>query len=113
MCREVMETYWWPDSPFGIKRHVIMSTGLTVAAMGVALVTCDLGAVFELIGATSACALAYIFPPLCYIKLASRRDWRVKAAWAVAGFGMFVLVVSLAQTIWKIVKGGGESAVCV
>lgn len=113
VCREVMETYFWPDAPFGIRRHVLLSTGLTVAAMAVALSTCDLGAVFELIGATSACALAYIFPPMCYIKLATRRDWKTKASWAVAGFGTFVMVVSLGQTFWKMAHGGGEKAVCV
>ena len=43
--------------------------------MALSLFTCDLGIVFELVGATSACAMAYILPPLCYVKLAKRRTW--------------------------------------
>ena len=111
VCREVMETYFWPEQPFGLRRHVVISTGLTVAAMGVALLTCDLGAVFELIGATSACALAYIFPPLCYVKLTKKRDWRTKAAWGTAVFGCFVMMVSVVQALWEIWEGK-ETAQC-
>src|SRR6201999_1911946 len=75
VCREVMNNYWFPEEPYQPNRHLIFSSALVVSAMGVSLITCDLGAVFELIGATSACALAYILPPLCYIKL-STRSWR-------------------------------------
>ena len=71
--------------------------------MTLSLITCDLGAVFELIGATSACAvriqhsaktyllntlqLAYILPPLCYIKL-STRSWKTIPAMLCVGFGV-------------------------
>ena len=73
--------------------------------MTLSLITCDLGAVFELIGATSACAvriphsaktyllkhlplqLAYILPPLCYIKL-STRSWKTIPAILCVGFGV-------------------------
>ncbi len=46
--------------------HLIFSSALVVSAMTLSLVTCDLGTVFELVGATSACAMAYILPPLLY-----------------------------------------------
>jgi len=75
--------------------------------MSVALVTCDLGVVFELVGATSACALAYILPPLCYIKLASKSRKTYLAA-VVAGFGVLVMVISLVQSVVKIIHGGGN-----
>lgn len=109
VCREVMETYFYPNAPFNMTRHLIFSTGLVVAAMSIALVTCDLGVVFELVGATSACALAYILPPLCYIKLASKSRKTYLAA-AVAAFGSLVMVISLIQSVIKIIhgKGGGE-----
>ncbi len=68
-----------------------------------ALLTCDLGAVFELIGATSACALAYILPPLCYIKL-SKRSWKTLAALLCVVFGMAVMSISLLQAVAKIIK---------
>ena len=71
--------------------------------MGLSLVTCDLGAVFELIGATSACALAYILPPLCYLKLASK-SWRTIPAVLCICFGCGVLGVSLVMAVGKMIK---------
>lgn len=65
-------------------------------------ITCDLGAVFELIGATSACALAYILPPMCYLKLASR-SWRTVPAVACVLFGFLVMTISLVQALMKII----------
>lgn len=75
VCREVMTLYYFPHEPFNPNRHLIFSTSLVVAAVTLSLMTCDLGVVFELVGATSACALAYILPPLCYVKLTKRRTW--------------------------------------
>jgi len=75
VCREVMTTYYFPHEPHNPNRHLIFTTSLVVAAMTTALLTCDLGIVFELVGATSACALAYILPPLCFVKLTKRRTW--------------------------------------
>jgi sodium-coupled neutral amino acid transporter 11 len=104
VCRSVMETYYFPDEPFNLNRHLIFTTALVVASMVMALITCDLGAVFELIGATSAASLAYIFPPLCYIKLsnASRRA-KIPAFLCIA-FGVVVMGVSLIQAVVKMVK---------
>ena len=105
VCREVMETYWWPDAPFNLRRHVIISTGLMGAATFISLLTCDLGAVFELVGATSAVAMAYVMPPMCYIKLTTR-SWRTYVAYGVVVFGGGVMVISLCQAISKMVTGG-------
>ncbi|RDA85467.1 hypothetical protein CP532_1023 [Ophiocordyceps camponoti-leonardi (nom. inval.)] len=96
VCREVMLTYWYPDSGFDLVRHVVLSTGLVVSATAVSLLTCDLGVVFELVGATSAVAMAYILPPLCYIRL-TRRSWRTWVAYAVVVFGVAVMFISLVQ----------------
>lgn len=113
VCREVMETYFYPDAPFSMKRHLVFSTGLVVSAMAIALVTCDLGVVFELVGATSACALAYILPPICYMKLATRGP-KTYIAGAVAAFGVLVMGISLLQSVWKLAHGssggGGKCA---
>lgn len=103
VCREVMLTYFYPDEPFDMKRHVLFSTSLVLAAMVLSLVTCDLGAVFELVGATSAVAMAYILPPMCYIKLTTR-SWRTYMAYAVVGFGSIVMVISVIQAVQKIVS---------
>lgn len=96
VCREVMLNYWFPNEPFNMNLHMIFTTSLVVSAMTMALITCDLGAVFELVGATSACALAYIFPPLCYVKL-SKRSWKTYMAIACAIFGSGVMAISLIQ----------------
>ena len=71
--------------------------------MTLALLTCDLGAVFELIGATSACALAYILPPLCYIKL-STRSWKTVPAAACVVFGFVVMFISVIQAVAKMIR---------
>lgn len=104
VCREVLLTYFYPSAPHSTIRHVALTTAHVAAAVFFALLTCDLGAVFELIGATSACALAYILPPLCYIKL-SKRSWRTGVAWAVVVFGSSVMFVSLVLAGRKILRG--------
>lgn len=103
VCREVMTNYWFPDERWNPNRHLIFTTSLVITAMTLALITCDLGAVFELIGATSACALAYILPPLCYIKLSSR-SWRTIPAAICVVFGVAVMGISLIQAVAKITR---------
>ena len=104
VCREVMETYFYPDAPFSLRRHVLFSTGLVGGATAISLLTCDLGAVFELVGATSAVAMAYVMPPMCYIKLTTR-SWRTYLAYGVVAFGCAVMVISVIQAVDKIVHG--------
>ena len=91
--------------------HLIFSTSLVVSSMVLSLITCDLGAVFELIGATSACALAYILPPLCYIKL-STRSWKTVPAVACVVFGFVVMGISLVQAIAKMIGNEGGVSQC-
>ncbi|EXJ86253.1 hypothetical protein A1O1_06623 [Capronia coronata CBS 617.96] len=107
VCREVMNNYWFPEEPYRPNRHLIFSSALVVAAMAVSLMTCDLGAVFELIGATSACALAYILPPLCYIKL-STRSWKTIPAVVCIVFGCAVMTVSLVLAMKKMIRSESE-----
>lgn len=109
VCRSVMVTYWFPDEPFNMNRHLLFTTSLVVAAMAMALITCDLGAVFELIGATSAASLAYIFPPLCYIKLSNVSRRAKIPAYSCIGFGAVVMVVSLILAIVKIIRSTSDS----
>ncbi|SPO03402.1 related to YBL089w [Cephalotrichum gorgonifer] len=112
VCREVMFNYFYPGAPFNMRLHVIFSAGLVFGAMTLSLITCDLGAIFELVGATSACTLAYILPPLCYMKLTTR-SWRTYVAGGVVAFGCMVLVVSIFQAVDDIVTGGGAPAQCM
>lgn len=103
VCREVMNNYWFPEEPYQPNRHLIFSTSLVVSAMTISLLTCDLGAVFELIGATSACVLAYILPPLCYVKL-STRSWKTVPAIACIVFGVAVMVISSVLAVAKMIR---------
>ena len=103
VARETMMHYWFPGEPFNPHLHLIFTTSLVVTATALSLITCDLGAVFELIGATSACALAFILPPLCYIKL-STRSWKTIPAVLCVAFGVTVFGISLLQATAKIIK---------
>ena len=98
-----MFNYWNGGKQPGTILHVAVSTGLVLASMLISLMICDLGAVFELIGATSACALAYILPTLCYIKLSSR-NWKIIPAILCVVFGFVVLGISFVQAVIKLTK---------
>ncbi|KAF9326340.1 hypothetical protein BG006_010210 [Podila minutissima] len=96
VCREVIETYYFAGQPFSMKRHVIITTGLVGSSLVIALLTCDLGFVLEVTGGFSATALAFILPPLCYLKLASGPVWCKKKIphLACLGFGVAVMILS-------------------
>lgn len=104
VCREVMLNYYFPGEPFNMHLHLIFSTSLVISATVLSVMTCDLGSVFELVGATSACAMAYILPPLCYIKLSSR-SWKTYVAIAIVIFGCGVMIITTLQAVGKIIKG--------
>ncbi|KAI5257108.1 putative amino acid transporter [Aureobasidium subglaciale] len=112
VCREVMNLYYFSHEPFDPNRHLILTTALVISAMGLSLLTCDLGIVFELVGATSACALAYILPPLCYVKLTQRRTWETYAAYVCIAFGCVVMGISVLLAGAKMVKGEGGAQTC-
>jgi solute carrier family 38 (sodium-coupled neutral amino acid transporter), member 11 len=57
-----------------------------------------------LVGATSAVAMAYVMPPMCYIKLTTR-NWRTYVAYGVVAFGAAVMVISTVQAIDKLFNG--------
>ncbi|KAK2739098.1 hypothetical protein FQN57_006664 [Myotisia sp. PD_48] len=103
VCREVMTTFYFPDEPYNLNRHLIFTSSLVVTSVILSLLTCDLGHALELIGATSASVLAYILPPLCYIKL-SKSHWvtKIPAVLCIA-FGTVVLCTSVVQSAIKII----------
>jgi sodium-coupled neutral amino acid transporter 11 len=99
-----MTTFYFPDEPYNLNRHLIFTTALVVSSLALGVITCDLGAVFELIGATSACALAYILPPLCYVKL-SKQSWKQKIpAYICITFGVTVMCISVLQAVAKMIR---------
>ncbi|KFX88492.1 hypothetical protein V490_07593 [Pseudogymnoascus sp. VKM F-3557] len=120
VCREVMVNFFGPsaavdapatdahDSPAHHTStfvHVALTTGLVWSAALIATQVCDLGAVFEIIGATSASVMAYILPPLCYLKLSKKKDWRRPVAWTVVGFGCTVAAMTLLLSAIKLWTG--------
>lgn len=113
VCREVFTTYFWPGGEFKWVRHIVTTTVMMLTAMCVALVTCNLGVILELVGATSACVMAYILPPLCYLKLTKNKSLKQQAPYyLVAGFGVLVMMFSTIQSLLKIVNGEEEGSHC-
>ncbi|CAN3356444.1 vacuolar amino acid transporter 2 [Diutina catenulata] len=113
------------DLEMSRNQHVIITTLLVFTSMSVSLFTCNLGIILELIGSTSASLMAYIIPPMCYIKLCydeldtaggqkvyDRRFVVFKAlpSAATVVFGMTVMIVS---TIGSLSKAGSDDGQCL
>ncbi|CUM68360.1 uncharacterized protein PRCAT00006082001 [Priceomyces carsonii] len=96
------------------KQHFAITTVLVFSSMSVALLTCNLGVILELIGATSASIMSYIFPPLCYLKLSwdsfnfkneSDTDkrkfifWKILPSVGCITFGFSVMIISSYMSI--------------
>jgi len=79
--------------------------------------TCDLGVMLEITGGVSATTLAFIFPTVCYLKLANReKPWHSKErlpAILCACFGATVMLISLMIGLSKTWSGAGDAKVCV
>ncbi|GAA5897125.1 hypothetical protein JCM6882_001799 [Rhodosporidiobolus microsporus] len=112
VCREVAETYFWPDErEFNKKRHILITSGLVFSALIVSLITCDLGLILELAGGFSATALAYLFPAACFLRLSgsgSQQAPQRLAAWLCAAFGVAVMVLSTFLSIRKALRAEGH-----
>lgn len=109
------------------KQHFIATTILTFSAMGLSLLTCNLGMILELVGATSASLMAYIIPPMCYLKLlldesdfrkAPRKE-RIHFVLYKAGpailctiFGLLIMVFSSLSTIKNSINNPGDVSHC-
>ena len=111
-CREVMTNYYWPSEPFHPRRHFIITTTLVFTAMFISLLTTDLGIVLEITGSTSAVAIAFLLPPLCYMHLTGAGEWRSwsreKKWWGPAlctGFAGGLMVISIGQVVVEIIRG--------
>ncbi|KAI8967759.1 transmembrane amino acid transporter protein-domain-containing protein [Mycotypha africana] len=104
VCREVLETFYWPNSPFDKTRHFLITTALILITLTISLLTCNLGIVLELTGAFSATVLAFVLPPLCYLKLAGGSLFEKGKIphWLCMCFGILVMVVSTFYSLQKI-----------
>ena len=108
VCREVLLNYFYPEAEFSKKRHVITTTVLVFTAMSVSLFTCNLGAILELVGASSACVMAYILPPMCFLKLSGKGLREKLPSYSCIGFGIIVMILSTVQTLIKLISGTEE-----
>lgn len=110
------------------KQHFFITTFLVFTAMSVALLTCNLGMILELIGATSASLMAYIIPPLCYLKLVADRDnfrsmerlnrnrfllQKALPTIVCVVFGFAVMIISSTATIKTSLSSDKEADHCV
>ncbi|OAD02873.1 hypothetical protein MUCCIDRAFT_178357 [Mucor lusitanicus CBS 277.49] len=120
VCREVLETFYWPSAPFDKTRHFLITTALILITLTISLLTCNLGIVLELTGGFSATVLAFVLPPLCFLKLAGGSLWeRSKIPhWLCMLFGILIMVLSTFYSLQKVfmpveVMGvsGGENTV--
>jgi sodium-coupled neutral amino acid transporter 11 len=88
---------------FSTTQHVIVTALLNILPLIVAMSTCNLGAVLEIVGATSGSLLAYILPPLCYNKMTKESKSMLQQLpyYACASFGFMVMILSSYQTIMQ------------
>lgn len=110
------------------KQHVVVTTILVFSLMSVLLFTCNLGMILELIGATSASLMAYIIPPLCFLKLSwdafdykrsdtlEKRSFMLKKALpsiACALFGIAIMLIGSYMTIRDTINNPDGDTHCV
>lgn len=103
VCREVIQECLG-ETKNAEMRHAVITTSLVLTAMVISFMTCNLGAILELVGSSSACVMAYILPPLCYLKLTNfkKLSFSSIAPYACIFFGALVMVISTFQSLYKI-----------
>jgi len=107
--REVIEVGFFKNRPKSWIRHVIITISLIAVATAVSMVTDCLGLVIEIAGCFSASPLAFLFPPVCYMKLKNKGFMRRKyiPLWLLTIFGVAVMILG---TIMAILTQAGNCA---
>ncbi|CEP23604.1 AVT2 [Cyberlindnera jadinii] len=91
------------------RAHLMFTSVLVGVTMGISLTTCNLGALFELIGATTASIMAYILPPMCYLNMTHKTLPRRIVLYSIIGFGFATMIISSTQTIINAIHDDGSS----
>ncbi|SCU99186.1 LAME_0G02168g1_1 [Lachancea meyersii CBS 8951] len=93
-----------------LKLHVLITTVTVFVTMAISLTTCNLGALFELIGATTASLMAYILPPWVNLILTgSQRSTRERLPhYMCIALGFAIMIISSTQTIITSINGGDQ-----
>ncbi|KAI7908149.1 AAAP amino acid permease [Cokeromyces recurvatus] len=105
VCREVFENFYWPSASFSRRRHFLITTALILVTLTISLLTCNLGIVLELTGGFSATVLAFVLPPLCYLKLSSGETIWEKGKiphWLCMIFGVVIMIISTFYSLQKV-----------
>ncbi|KAJ3284182.1 hypothetical protein HDU79_008428 [Rhizoclosmatium sp. JEL0117] len=99
-------------------RFTAITTGLLVSSYLIAISVDDLSTVLSLVGATGSTAICYILPGLLYYKLrmvtdpadmAKKWDFMKLSAVGLAGFGVFVMVLSVGTQVAHIFGSEGKA----
>lgn len=115
VLRDVMTSFIMGNQPNGDlnilsrKNHFIITTVLVFGTMSISLLTCNLGAIFELIGATTASMMAYILPPWVNLLLTRDKTFKQKIPhFLCIAFGFGIMLISSIQTIFDTWKSGDQ-----
>ncbi|CDF91782.1 ZYBA0S14-00980g1_1 [Zygosaccharomyces bailii CLIB 213] len=116
VLRDVIASFILGERPGGEpgalskKCHFIITSILVFGTMSISLLTCNLGTIFELIGATTASTMAYILPPWANLLLTKqKKSFRQKLPFfACITFGFSIMFISSAQTIMDSVRGADQ-----
>ncbi|KAI9250402.1 transmembrane amino acid transporter protein-domain-containing protein [Helicostylum pulchrum] len=116
VCREVIETFYWPAAPFDKMRHFLITSVLILITLTISLLTCNLGIVLELTGGFSATVLAFVLPPMLFLKLATGSVWeRGKIPhWLCMLFGTAIMILSTFYSLQKVftpLPAGSENTI--
>ncbi|AET37341.1 Avt2p Ecym_1084 [Eremothecium cymbalariae DBVPG len=89
------------------KEHFIVTSVLVFISMSISLTTCNLGALLELVGSTTASLTAYILPPATTLALTGKTKTLKERTpyYACIMFGFSIMIVSSTQTILSAIYG--------
>lgn len=110
VCRSVLGEYLFKEEMPTIY-HFAITTALILATTGISLLTCDLGVILELVGASAACTMAYILPQMCFLKLSAKPkyDWEKVACYICITFGVIVMLLSTVMTLRHMNSGAHKT----
>jgi len=101
VCREVITIALSSDKTPSWAKHVGLTVGVVVLVCGISMSTDCLGIVLELNGILAAVPLAFILPPLCYLRLhpGPTLTWAKSPAIALVAFGTVTSLSGVALLI--------------
>lgn len=84
-------------------RHFLITTVLILITLTISLLTCNLGIVLELTGGFSATVLAFVLPPMCFLKLSAGSVWEKGKIphWLCMTLGIIIMFISTFYSLQK------------